>query len=186
MNALSKTNYVLALTALFWAFDNLFAYVLQKSNLQEKKPSWNKPWVARHLQAGGAHPRKRSHEHTWIGNLFLPRCFWQSWALWGFVKTGMWQRKKRQSQQHGEHFTQDTAGDANSHLLQSFHIRASKCFFWDATTVAAHCVLLQGEPFPALHFILFLPRNWHLFTSLSHNLKLTLLIWCNFTFRNLQ
>lgn len=38
MNALSETNYVLALTALFWAFDNLFAYVLQKSNLQEKKP----------------------------------------------------------------------------------------------------------------------------------------------------
>lgn len=38
MNALPKTNYVLVLTALFWAFDNLFAYVLQKSNLPEKNP----------------------------------------------------------------------------------------------------------------------------------------------------
>lgn len=37
MNAPPKTNYVLVLTALFWAFDNLFAYVLQKSNPQEKK-----------------------------------------------------------------------------------------------------------------------------------------------------
>lgn len=36
MNALPKTNYVLVLTALFWAFDSLFAYVPQKSNAQEK------------------------------------------------------------------------------------------------------------------------------------------------------
>lgn len=48
------------------------------------------------------------------------------------------------------------------------------------------CKSCLATPTLALHLNLFLPRNHRLFISLSHNPNLTLLMWCNFTFRNLQ